>query len=258
MEMFDAICLRKSVRKLISLPKKRFAEIEETIKQAIPLYPNINMKIHVIEDGEKIVNIMSSIGKIKAPHFLIATSETSEGYLENVGYILEQIVLKLTTQGIATCWIGGHVKDENLFKVMDIPKEHVPAIMVCIGLPENPEKWQRNSEETIKRKPISEIFMGNLDPNWQWIMEAVRLAPSSGNTQPWRFLRANKEVTHLFMAKPNLLMRKIFQKVNRIDMGIALGHVLVASEHLGKIVEYTRMDLPVRKDQDYILSIIER
>ena len=114
MDMYEAIYLRKSVRRFNPLPQACFEEIEAIIERTSCLYPDINMKVHAVQDGKSIVNVMSSFGKIKAPHFLVATSEPQEGYLDNIGYLLEQVVLELTTLGIATCWIGGHVKDVDL------------------------------------------------------------------------------------------------------------------------------------------------
>ena len=76
MDMYDAIYLRKSVRKLTPLPQACFKEIEAMIEHTSCLYPDIKMKIHVVQDGERIVNVMSSFGKIKAPHFLVVSNDT--------------------------------------------------------------------------------------------------------------------------------------------------------------------------------------
>ena len=42
---------------------------------------------------------------IKAPYYMVLFSEKKEHYLENAGYIMQGITLKLTELGLAGCWL---------------------------------------------------------------------------------------------------------------------------------------------------------
>ena len=42
---------------------------------------------------------------IEAPHYLVIASEPAPSYLENAGFMGEDLVLKMTELEIETCWI---------------------------------------------------------------------------------------------------------------------------------------------------------
>jgi hypothetical protein len=89
------------------------------------VYNNINIKIHLVENGQSIHDILPGIiggyGKVRAPHYLIVTSEEKEGYLQNIGYTLQGVVLKLTAMSLSTCWLGGSIKNGLLDNTINIP-----------------------------------------------------------------------------------------------------------------------------------------
>jgi hypothetical protein len=120
MELYDAILYRKSTRKYSQegLNKELLDTVRIIVDNAERLYDNINMEIHLLEGGQKIHDLLPGIiggyGKVKAPCYLIVTSEEKEGYLQNIGYTLQGIVLKLTTLNLATCWLGSSIKKSFL------------------------------------------------------------------------------------------------------------------------------------------------
>ncbi|WDU82496.1 nitroreductase family protein [Caloramator sp. Dgby_cultured_2] len=116
---YEAIFKRKSVRKYQEEPitVAELEEVYELISRHPKLY-NIDMELHLVENGSQFLDLLKGVigsyGKIIAPHYLIATSEIKEGYLENVGYALEYIVLKMTEMGLGTCYIGGLYDKKNV------------------------------------------------------------------------------------------------------------------------------------------------
>ncbi len=263
MELFDAICKRKSIRKYSSerLPEARLSEIENIIKATDRLYNNIDLNIQLVKDSERMQRTMKGIignfGKILAPHYLIITSEAKDGYLENAGFAVEGIVLKLTSMGIATCWMGGHVKEDILRAEFGIGSRKNLVVFLALGYPENADNFIRKDPSEAKRKAISDFVIGSMDDTWKKIMDAVRIAPSAANSQPWRFVFASG-VIHVFCMKPsNFIMKRFFGTINRVDMGIALRHVDIAAKHLSSEVRFEKLVLTESESGEYIISIMQ-
>ena len=123
MELYDAIFYRKSVRNY-SNKKVTIALMEEVknISSNITYLNNdLNIKAHVIERGHLIHFLMGKKHKLKAPHYILLTSNKGENYLENIGFAAEEIVLQLTILGIATCWLECNLKREDVLEFTDIP-----------------------------------------------------------------------------------------------------------------------------------------
>lgn len=282
--LFEAIYKRSSVRKYKDEPLAHglLKQVEELIHSVPQLDETISMKIHLVEDGSKIKNIskgiIGSYGKIYAPHYLVVTSEEKPWFMENVGFSLEYLVLKLTTLNLGTCWIGGFIKKNLLKDIIELPKNHIPVIVISLGYPLNPdgfktrdlrnnlledidpdpEKYADSTAKLVaatKRKEIHEIISGELDETWLSIMDAVRHAPSAINSQPWRFVKEGN-IIHLYGVK-RLKIAQTLEYINKIDLGIALCHLVAAAQLKGKTLELRAMDVISKKGLYYFISIIE-
>ena len=61
----------------------------------------------------------------KVPYYFLFYAKKTEDYLLNAGYLLEQIVLYMTTKGLGTCYLGmKNFKSEDEFE---------PIIAVAFG-----------------------------------------------------------------------------------------------------------------------------
>lgn len=69
------------------------------------------------------------------------------------------------------------------------------------------------------------------------LLEPVGLAPSASNTQPWVF-SGDLVVITVSRKKLNLFKAPLYGKMNQVDIGIALFHLLLSLEHHGKIVSF--------------------
>lgn len=97
-------------------------------------------------------------------------------------------------------------------------------IVVSFGYSESSSDLMRKLVGGAKRKDVSEIAEGKMDAEWAKIMDAVRLAPSAANSQPWRFV-VSDDSAHVYIVKNEKILTKSLDTMNRIDAGIALGHL---------------------------------
>jgi len=163
----------------------------------------------------------------KAPHYLAIFSDTSEGYLTNIGFMIQQMDLFFSLNGIGSCWQGIPIPQKEIIKDSNLKF----IILMAFGKPKEP--LYRNNVNEFKRKPMKEISKVNgLDK----IIEAARLAPSATNSQPW-FFTGNNNMIHVYSIKPNFLKNMVVNKYIPIDIGISIYHMKVAAEHMGKITE---------------------
>jgi hypothetical protein len=124
---------------------------------------------------------------------------------------------------------------------------------ICMKVGIAAEPLSRQSAAEFDRKPIGEVIA---DSGLQQTFEAVRLAPSAGNTQPWFFMKDGGDI-HLFRQKFGAIKNAMFGKMNQGDMGIALCHAALALAHDGVSIKtvFVRTDIAAPKGYDYTATI---
>jgi hypothetical protein len=113
----------------------------------------------------------------------------------------------------------------------------------------------REKVTDFRRKKIEEIC--DAKNNTDSLFEGVRLAPSGINSQPWYF-SVSENIIHAFCVKPNFVMAMLVEKMNKIDVGIALCHLWIGFMKEGKNIEFVcNQDMPKvsPKGYYYIVSI---
>jgi hypothetical protein len=161
---------------------------------------------------------------IKAPHYFIFYSENKDGYLTNAGYMLQQIDLFLSLNGLGSCYLGMAQPTKTAMKI----SEFEFVIVLAFG----------NATVPVHRTVISEFDRKSLlqitnIKNNNKILEVARLAPSATNSQPW-FFSGSDGIINAYCMKPNLIKTIIYGKMNKIDMGIALCHIAIALQNENK------------------------
>ncbi len=159
----------------------------------------------------------------KAPHYIAAFSESKDNYLLNLGFML-QLDLFLSANDVGSCWQATPKHAKEVLESSNL--EFV--ILMAFGKPK--EALNRTSVSDFKRKRLSEIT--NIKDADE-LLEAARLAPSSGNSQTWYFT-GDKNMIHVYFGKPSFIRGLIAKKYLPIDMGIAICHLQIAAEHFGK------------------------
>lgn len=249
MTLFETIYNRKSVRKYImeDLSEEKLESIRKYNEEIIPLYPEIKTRMEIVSYKER-KNRINGMLSIKAPYYLLFFSEKREGDLLNAGYMMEQMVLYLTMKGLGSCYLG------NMKSKIDSAGNRL-VITVAFGKPDR--KVERSEKET-KRLTLDKlcIFKEDVNRSFLTMLEAARLAPSSFNRQPWRFVVYNKRM-HMFCKRP-LLPIKYTQDISKIDMGIALSHISIAAEDLWVDIQIKHLEnlasIPI-VNNEYIASI---
>ena len=216
MELKDLIYKRKSCRSYTGKPvdSGTLENIRAFVSAAKPLYPHIRVQMDIAEKDS-----VRCIFPWVTPQLICIYSEETEGFLENAGFIFQQLDLYMQSLGLGVCWLGmGRLTSKEAGTAEKEGLEFV--IMLSFGHPKgsphrNPEGFKRK-----KLSQISDIEDSRLDP--------ARLAPSSVNSQPWYFVHEG-EIIHVYCALQGKLINRFLSDMNRIDIGIALAHLYVSN-----------------------------
>ncbi|GAB4310613.1 MAG: nitroreductase family protein [Methanobacteriaceae archaeon] len=243
-EYYKTIFKRKSIRKYDPKPldEEKIDEIKSFTRSLKPLYPDIKTELKIIS-GEDVKSLIQK----KAPHYIAVFSENQEGYLTNIGFMLQQMDLYLSGHGIGSCWQGIPKPTKEVLKSSDL--EFV--ILIAFGSPK--EELYRSTSQ-FKRKSLNEIT--NIEGGDE-LLETVRIAPSATNSQPWYFT-GNNDLIHCYCKKLNFLKAKLLAEWNKIDMGIALYHLTVSAKHhnkTAKIIQDPEGETNPPKGYYYIASV---
>lgn len=220
-DLYETIFKRKSIRNYDSTPldQNTLTEISDHFQTLKPMYDDIKVELKIISSDEVKRRIMK-----KAPHYLAVFSETKEEYSTNVGFMLQQMDLFLSANGLGSCWQGIPKPKKEVLESSNL--EFI--ILIAFGKPTG--SLHRSSVSEFKRKPLQEI--SNVKGADE-LMEAVRLAPSAGNSQPWLFT-GDENIIHAYSVKPGFIRGLLTKKYIPLGVGIAFCHLKLAAEHFGK------------------------
>ena len=173
---------------------------------------------------------------------------------EAFGYSFERIVLFAESVGVGTTWIAGTMDRSAFEKAVSLGDGEVMPCVSPLGYPADKmslrESMMRKGVKADSRLPFSELFFdGSFDRpltaeragQWQTALEAVRLAPSAVNKQPWRAVVCG-DCVHFYETRSKVRV-SVDWDIQRIDMGIALCHFALAAEECGIPVSF-RLDDP--------------
>lgn len=218
MDYKKLISNRKSVRdyKKIALKNEDIKELEAFLSKAKRLVKNIDVDA-LIMSNEVFTKLDGKAGykgfMLDAPNYIILLSNKEEDYIKNAGYIGEEIVLKALDMQIGSCWVT--FDDSDLVKAkLGINSDKEVVAIIALGYDNNKtkvinlHKTGENSSKTkldivedniSERIAVSEIVYLNTWGNPITAEELqnrallnafhyARLAPSTYNRQPWRFI----------------------------------------------------------------------
>ena len=88
MELYDALFYRKSIKGYSNkvIKKSLLEEIKRLCGNITYLNNDLNIKAHLIERGHLIHFLLGKESAIKAPHYVLITSNKGEDYLQNIGF----------------------------------------------------------------------------------------------------------------------------------------------------------------------------
>lgn len=202
-----------------SLSAEELAEIAEEFYGFQPLDDNIQVKMKIVPRGETSCP--------RGEYCILLYSEKKNNYLQNIGYIGEQLDLWLASKNIGVCWYGLGKTAETSYEGLEY------VIMLIIEKVE--EQDFRKDMFKSKRKLLEEIWFGD---EYLSIANIARFTPSSCNMQPWIVESEKDKLTVYRYKKPGKRGMVPVHRVtytNRIDIGIFLLflEVCLAHENIG-------------------------
>ena len=215
-------------------------DIEKYFKKIKHLVDDIEVKIKVVKD--------STTCHRGQEYCILFYSEKKDNYLQNIGYLGEQLDLYLVSKNIGTLWFGIGKPDEEKFDGLDF------VIMIAISKVDSEDKFRKDMYKS-KRKEISEIWTGD---SYLDVANIVRFAPSACNTQPWKVESTNKEIKvyrYRKGGKRGIMPRDKVIYYNQIDIGIFLCFMELCLEHNN--IDYKReMFVEENHENEYNLAAI--
>ena len=273
MEYKDLIAKIKSIRnyKKEEVDPETIQKLTKYFEDSKRLVKDIGIEMILMTRDEVFDNIKNIAGyndiMLDAPQYLIFLSEEKDHFLENTSYAAEDVRLKAFELCVGSCWItignGDAVKEK-----LNIKSDKKLTALIAIGFDDNKNKvvYENVSaynpskanvkiveDNTTERLKISEVVYmnkwgNNADPDDLTnlgLLEAffyARLAPSTKNRQPWRFIYDNGMVM--------LVLRKD-KDINEYEEKIDMGTVML---YFQLIVDNTLFDLEWKfgkPDKDY-------
>ncbi len=160
----------------------------------------------------------------EAPYYIAFIANMGAPHIQAItGYLGEGVILDATSLGLNTCWVGGFFRRETVLKQIDLENDERVLAITPVGYSKENVDRVGISSKQYRRKSLDKLIVsGNMD-NIRWIesaLEAVRIAPSAANRQPWRFQISNDSITVLANNK-----REGFGASRKLDCGIAMLHL---------------------------------
>lgn len=217
--LYQMIYKRKSFhifREIGKISDSELKDIEERCNNLKPLISDIRTEIRIVPEKE-------TTCKRGGEYCILFYSEKRDNYLQNIGYIGEQLDLYLASLDIGALWFGIGKVEEAKHNNLDF--------VIMINIAKMPKDKFRRDMFKSKRKPLEEIWEGAY---YQDIGNVVRFAPSACNTQPWKVDVEKNELKIYRYKKPGKRGIMPADKVayyNRIDIGIFLMFVELCLKH---------------------------
>ena len=208
-QLYKQIFRRKSFhlfREKISDPITK-DEIDD-IYNAFKSFDSLNN----IKTDIRIEKVENTKCKVKGEYCILLFSEKKDGYLQNIGYLGEQLDLYLVSKGIGSLWCG-LAKCDEIYNGLNY-------VIMIVMAKVSPSSFRKDMYKA-SRKMISEIWEGD-DLG---IANIVRFAPSACNSQPWRVVyKDNNLSVYRFTknSKVGIMPKDKALYFNQIDIGIFL------------------------------------
>lgn len=205
--------------------------------------------IDASEDDSKELKKLGTYGVMKGARLYISGAvKKADKDMEDFGYCMEKVILKVTELGLGTVWLGGMLNRSSFAERMGLSgDEIIPAVTPVGYADDNRSVMDRMAAFVIKarkRKDFGELFFyGNIETpleekqsnNYLQVLESVRLAPSASNKQPWRIIKEEDCNTfHMYLKEDKKYNNETKDvKIQNLDIGIAMSHFELTASQLG-------------------------
>jgi len=258
-DLYQAILARRSVRRYDNEPldAATLGQVREIISAVKPLVPENQFEVFVRDDAasENLVEVLGGYGRfVTPPHYLAAYGLGEDHVLEDQGYRVQQIAVRLTALGIGCCYIGALKREDEVRARFGLPEDARIGAFLVFGLPSTAlggrafNRLLRLAAGASNKLPAERIFFQDTfdnrttpPPELSPLIEAGRHAPSAVNAQPWRFLWHDATL-YLFVTRHNPKYgRGPTQQYRFYDGGISMANVALALEALEMEGQWTTL-----------------
>lgn len=187
---------------------------------------------------------------------------------EDMGFCMETVLLHAGRLGLGTCWLGATFRSGRIAEDLGLSEdESIPAVSP-LGYPAAKESVTGSlfklAARSARRKSPDTLFFSQpgrpLSPEeaepYRHALEAVRMAPSSRNGQPWRLIIDTKRGIVHFYSNGKAGRRESESLMRRIDMGIAACHFELAMRGLNGGGRWEHLDGAAVPGWTYFISRI--
>ena len=228
-ELYDMIFRRKSFHLFRNtgdehLSSEELSDLQKAFGMFESLDPSIRTAIRIVPADMTTCNRGEE-------YCILIYSEKKDGYLQNAGYLGEQLDLYLVSRNIGTLWFGIGKVEEKSYDGLDF------VIMIAIKKISDDSLYRKDMYKS-KRKPVEEIWKGQ---TINGVTDIVRFAPSACNTQPWLFDNDGSLKLYRYRkpGKRGIMPAEMVSFYNRIDMGIIMCFLELCLGHEGISFERT-------------------
>jgi nitroreductase len=253
-DMIEAMKRRVSVRSYADRP------VEQSVKEKIrgllethntgPFGNKVSLSLIDLSDMEQAeTRQLGTYGFIRGARLYVAGVVSQRpGAMQDFGYCLEQVIIRITHLGLGTCWLGGTFKRTSFAERLSLSNDEVIPAISPIGYARDKrtvrERVLRRFVGADQRKPWAVLFFeGAMDRplpreaagDYATALECLRLAPSASNGQPWRIVKPkDANVFHFFLKRtPGYAKFLRGLDLQLVDMGIAMSHFELAARETG-------------------------
>jgi len=274
--IIESIKMRISSRnydeRTIEPEKRRQIENYLSLNEKGPFGSTVRFQLlDYAQGGQDQTENLRTYGVIKGARlFIVGAVISADKAMEDYGYCMEKNILMATSLGLGTCWLGGTFKRSSFAKKIGLSANEVMPAVSPVGYATE-KKTLRDSlfkflARSKTRKPWEDLFCSN-DFNtpltesdverYATCLEAVRLAPSASNRQPWRILKKEgSNIFHFYLERAKIYAKAIKRiDMQKVDMGIAMCHFALAARELGLTGSWQQQGNQTNlEDKEYIIS----
>ena len=144
----------------------------------------------------------------------------------------------------------------NLDKIdgQDESEIEYPQAIIAFGYPEEGEALFRSSSAIHDRHKMKHICK-TYDEKWFNALNALRVAPSISNCQPWT-LEQRENGFDIFENEHK--KKSDIEKYIKMSMGVALKHFEIACRYDNIEIEYRKFDVKNKRKKSYFISVLEK
>lgn len=252
MSIYEAIFNRYSVReyRMEKIAPEKLEALKRYLKNTALLDEEKPVEFEIVDnsDGKQKIH---GLWKVTAPYYLAVYCGDDRLSMRNAGYAAEQAVLYLTSKELGTCYLGATKAGEEKKDGMK------QFLVIAFGAAEG-RPWRDSLD--ARRNSLAALCAFKDEPGEQVksILRAARLAPSSLNSQPWRFVVYSDRI-YIFEKKSVPFSGKTKLAFKEFNIGIMMSHIMLAAEECWMNMETLVEDQFAKKDYkngEYVCTIV--